>query len=396
MTNTTGIDLRELGEVFLADPYPILAELRGKGPVHRVRLGSQPEWLVVGYDAARTVLNHPAVRMSFWPDSTPAGLLTSEVGPQVSEVDPPQHTRLRKLVSRSFTAHRIAGLAPRIQQNTDELVDRLLGAGGGDLVQEFAVPLPVTVISELLGVDDLDMPAFREASMEVLGWTTDEQMYREALRRLAGQITTLIGAKRDRPGDDLLSNLVQTTDNDGDRLSPEELRGMAFALLIAGYETTASLIANGVLALLTHPDQLAALRSDWSLLGSAVDEMLRWSGPVATATARYTHGTVEVGDVVIPGGAQLVTVSLASANRDEARFPDGERFDIRRPPSGHIAFGHGIHYCLGSSLGILEAKTALRTLLERSPGLALDIDPHQVRWRPRPLGRALVDLPVRT
>jgi cytochrome P450 len=212
---------------------------------------------------------------------------------------------------------------------------------------------------------------------------------------MAGYMAELVEGKRQRPGDDLMSALIHGSDEGGDRLSPEELIGMAWLLLVAGHETTVNLISNGVLALLTHPEQLAALHADLSLIDTAVEEMLRYEGPVETPTYRFTTEPVTIGDTVIPGGGELVLVAMADANHDPARFPSPERFDISRDARGHVAFGHGIHYCLGAPLARLEARIAIRTLLDRCPDLALDIHPAAITWRPGMMIRGPRSLPVR-
>jgi cytochrome P450 len=228
----------------------------------------------------------------------------------------------------------------------------------------------------------------------VLGTAPPEEKLASA-GSLSGYLTALLERRRAEPGDDLLSALIRTSDEDGDRLSPEELLGMAWLLLIAGYETTVGLIANGTLALLRHPGQLAALRADPSLLEGAVEEMLRYDGPVEVTTYRFTTSPMEIGGTVVPGGGQLVLPVLADADRDPARFPGGESFDIRREPRGHLAFGHGIHHCLGAPLARMEARIAFGRLLERAPKLELDARAAELEWRDGLLLRGVKSLPVR-
>ncbi|MET8243810.1 cytochrome P450 [Streptomyces sp. NPDC005202] len=388
------IDLREYGEGFRADPHPVYAELRALGPVHRVRL-PLPEgydtWLVVGYEEARAALADPRLAK----DVGRVGVTLLEervIGKHLLIADPPQHTRLRSLVSRAFTARRVEALRPRIQEITDELLDAMLPRGRADLVAAFAYPLPITVICELLGVPEIDRAAFREMSTEVVAPTSGESE-QHAFDRLGAYLTELIEDKRCAgPADDLLSALIRTTAEDGDRLSGNELRGMAFLLLVAGHETTVNLITNGVHALLTHPDQLAALRADFGLVDRAVEEMLRHEGPVENATYRYAAGPVEIAGTAIQQG-EPVMIGLTAADRNSSRYPAPDRFDIQRDARGHLAFGHGIHYCLGAPLARLEARTAIRTLLQRAPGLALDGPPGP--WLPGMLMRGRRSLPVR-
>ncbi|MDF3298630.1 cytochrome P450 family protein [Streptomyces tropicalis] len=388
------IDLQEYGPGFRADPYPVYAELRARGPVHRVRLprpAGYEAWLVVGYEEARAALSDPRL-------SKDIGAALEEaaearlIGRHLLNTDPPQHTRLRSLISRAFTARRVEALRPRVQEITDDLLDAMLPRGRADLVEAFAYPLPITVICELLGVPDVDRTAFREMSNEVVAPSSEEAMER-AFGRLGDYLDGLIEDKRCAgPADDLLSVLIRTTAEDGDRLSSTELRGMAFLLLVAGHETTVNLIGNGVHDLLAHPDQLAAVRADAELIDDAVEEMLRYDGPVETATFRFAAEPMEIAGAFVDKG-EAVVVALAAADRDPGRYPDPDRFDIGRESRGHLAFGHGIHFCLGAPLARLEARTAIRTLLRRAPDLALDGPPGE--WLPGMLIRGRRTLPVR-
>ncbi|MFE4248192.1 cytochrome P450 [Streptomyces sp. NPDC056910] len=388
------IDLGDYAD-FTADPYPVYEELRARGPVHRVRLPKPADdgeaWLIVGHEEARAALTDPRLvkspaKLGF------SGLDEELIGTHLLITDPPHHTRLRSLVTRAFTARRVESLRPRIQRITDDLLDAMLPHGRADLVESFAFPLPLTVICELLGVPDIDRADFRRMSNEVVAPSDRDGEYATFVE-LAAYLRDLIEDKRaSAPADDLLGALIRTTAEDGDRLSPDELCAMAFILLIAGHETTVNLIASGVRALLTHPDQLAALRADMTLIGGAVEEMLRYEGPVENATYRFTVEDTEVGGTVIPGGS-AVLVGLAAADHDPERFPEPDRFDIRRDARGHIAFGHGLHHCLGAPLARLEGQIALRSLLDRAPALALDGPADD--WLPGMLIRGVRSLPVR-
>ncbi|AOR31312.1 cytochrome [Streptomyces fodineus] len=387
------VDLGELGEALRADPHPVYARLREQGAVHSVRLPGWEDtaWLVVGYEEARAALADTRLAK----DTSKIGVTVRDqemIGRHLLATDPPQHTRLRGLVTRAFTMRRVEQLRPRIQQITDELLDEMLPAGRADLIASLAYPLPITVICELLGVPGMDREEFRKTSTEVVA-PTNEQTGHAAVVRLGEYLTELIEDKRrSGPTDDLLSDLIRTTAEDGDRLSAQELRGMAFLLLIAGHETTVNLIGNGVHTLLTHPAQLAALRADMSLLDGAVEEMLRYEGPVQSATYRFAAEPLEIAGVAIEKGAHVV-ISLTAAQRDGARYAEPDRFDIRRDPRGHLAFGHGIHYCLGAPLARLEGRTAIGTLLRRAPALTLDGPPGE--WLPGLLMRGVRSLPVR-
>ncbi|GHE01063.1 cytochrome P450 family protein [Streptomyces alanosinicus] len=376
------IDLGEYGDELRRDPHTVYARLREQGPVHLVRPpGADADyvsWLVVGYEEARAALADP--RLSKDDSKIGVRFLTEDlIGPHLLTVDPPHHTRLRALVTRAFTMRRVERLRPRVQQITDDLLDEMLPAGRADLIASYAYPLPITVICELLGVPEIDREEFRKISTETVAPTTT-QSGEAAVVRLAEYLTELIADKRSSgPADDLLSDLIRTTAEDGDRLSPEELRGMAFLLLVAGHETTVNLIGNGLLALLTHPDQLAALHADMGLLDGAIEEMLRYDGPVQTATFRYAAEPLEIAGVPIEQGDHVM-VGLTASQRDAARYAEPDRFDIRRDPRGHLAFGHGIHFCLGAPLARLEGRTAIGTLLRRAPALALDTHPED--WLP--------------
>ncbi|MER5750783.1 cytochrome P450 [Streptomyces sp. NPDC002088] len=395
MTDATHvIDLGEFGDRFRADPHPAYARLRERGPVHRVRLpapDAYETWLVVGYEEARAALAD--TRLSKDASKIGTTFLDEElIGKYLLVADPPEHTRLRGLVSRAFTMRRVERLRPRIQEITDELLDAMLPHGSADLVESFSFPLPITVICELLGVPEMDRTEFRKLSTEAVAPTSLENEH-DAFVRLAAYLGDLIEDKRCAgPGEDLLSDLIRTTAEDGDRLSPSELRGMAFILLVAGHETTVNLITNAVHALLTHPGQLAALRADMSLVDGVVEETLRHEGPVENATFRFAAEPLEIGGTRIEKG-EPVMIGLTAADRDPDRFPAPDRFDIHRDARGHLAFGHGLHYCLGAPLARIEARTAIRSLLERAPGLALAGPAGE--WLPGMLMRGVRSLPVR-
>lgn len=387
------VDLTAYGDEFTADPYPIYAKLREQGPVHRVLTVDNGElWLVVGHEAVRSALADSRFSKS-WRTVDPDGEMGA-ISANMLEADAPQHTRLRKLVAKEFTTRRVEALRPRIQQITDELLDEMVPLGRTDLVDSLSFPLPMTVICELLGVPSLDREAFRHWSNVIVGQSGAEAEA-AAVDAMGAYLVELIEDKRcSAPADDLMSALIRTRHEDGDQLSAEELVGMAFLLLVAGHETTVNLISNGVLALLRHPAQLADLRADPSLLDGAIEEMLRYDGPVETSTWRFTTEPVDIGGTVIPRG-EPVLVALASAGRDPERFEAPDTFDIRRSAQGHMAFGHGIHYCLGAPLARVEGRIAIRTLLERCPDLALDADPATLSWRPGMLIRGVHRLPVR-
>ncbi|MFF2507820.1 cytochrome P450 [Streptomyces sp. NPDC058067] len=385
---------------FATDPYAAFQALRARGPVHHVRFPTgDTAWMILGHAEARAALTDARmrhdVRHSAEYDSD--GLYS--IGRNMLQTDPPDHTRLRSLVAREFTARRIKALRARVQEAADELLDAMEPLGRADLIDAFAFPLPLTVICELLGVPGVDHDTFRAWTAKILTIGEPEASGRAA-QEMTVYLAGLIEEKRhveetDAAEGDLLHALVRAHDEDGDHLADEELLGMAFLLLVAGHETTVNLIANAAHLLLTHPDQLAALRADGGLLENAVEEALRFEPPTPAGTYRYTAEPIVIAGTHIPQGARVV-ISLASANRDPARFPDPDRFDIHRDPTltrSHLAFGHGIHHCLGAPLARLEANLALRALLDRFPTLAIDGDPTP-DWRPSLL-RGLSRLPVR-
>ncbi|MEU8434713.1 cytochrome P450 [Streptomyces sp. NPDC029216] len=384
---------------FRADPHAYYARLRAKGPVHRVEV-SPPEFapalLVVGYEEARQALSHPGLRKDWKSGGVLPGVAATTANSNLLETDPPQHTRLRRLVAREFTTRRVEAMRPRVQQITDELLDAMAARPerSADLIEALAFPLPVTVIGELLGVPEPDRERFRHWSREVLA-PTSATPRTTAHQKLGDYLAELVGAKAEDPGEDLLSALIRTRDEDGDALSATELIGMAFLLLIAGHETTVNLISNGTRALLAHPGQLADLRADCDgLLDGAIEEMLRYDGPVQNTTYRYAHEDMEIGGTAVPAGA-TVLVSLAGAGRDPGRYEDPDAFDIRRAPRGHLAFGHGLHFCIGAPLARLEGRIAFRGLLERFPDLAEDPAGGPPDWIGGSLIRGVTRLPVR-
>jgi cytochrome P450 len=403
-TTTTSDAVVEFDEAFFADPYAVYAQLRAEGPVARARTPvGLPVWLVTRYDDARQALNDPRLSKDgagfarvLDRHPVPAErrvVFAQELGQHMLSSDPPDHTRLRKLVSRAFTMRAIAGMRPRIEEIAAGLADRMAaGPPEVDLLDAFAFPLPMTVICDLLGVPEADRTTFRTWSNMLLSTDGAAEERAAAGAAMAQYLGALVADKRARPAEDMLSAIVAVSE-DADRLSFEETVSMAFLLLVAGHETTVNLIGNGMLALLLHPDQLAELRADPDLTPRAVEEFLRFDGPVDLATFRYTTAPVEIGGITIPPG-EAVLVALASADRDAARFPAADDLNLHRD-TGHLAFGFGLHHCLGAPLARLEGDVAFRTLLARFPELALAAEPDELTWRSSMLMRGLKRLPVR-
>ena len=382
----------------LTDPFPALAALRESGPVRRVepRLGL-PVWVVGRYDDVLPALSDP--RLSNDPrhaNGLTALLRGDFLSRSMIGADPPEHTRLRRLVSKAFTARRVEGLRSRVEEITDALLDRIAPRGTAELIAEFALPLPITVIGELLGVPEPDRQRFRAWTDEMLDRPFDPDvdmaLITAARERMYGYLADLVEAKRARPADDLLTDLVEATD-EGERLDRQELLAMTFLLLIAGYVTTVNLIGNGTLALLRAPDQLDRLRADPSLVPQAVEELLRFDGPVNPGLTRFASEDLEIGGVRIPRG-DIVLLAVAAADRDPRRFPDPDRLDVDSAGSGHLAFGHGVHYCLGAPLARLEAQVAFTALLTRLPDLALAVPDDQLQWSASGVLRGVRELAV--
>lgn len=386
------------------DPFGHFAEARARCPVQKARLADgHPAWVVLGYDAARQAFNDPRISKDMLAALEDNGGVVAEglPGPEFSRhmlnVDPPDHTRLRRLVSRAFAPSRIAALEPAIRAIASDLLGDLDAAGPDatvDLVEGYAHPLPFRVIGELLGIPPADRPRLHAWFQALLtGWAGDPPPEAvEASDSIVGYLRELVDAKRQSPAEDLVSVLVAAQD---DGLTTQELLSSLFQLVVAGHDTTASLIGNGVVALLDNPGQLRALLADLGQLPAAIDELIRFTAPVPHATFRVTTEPVTLDGVDIPPNEQVL-VCLGSANRDPARFPAPEVLDVGRAYGSNLGFDHGIHYCLGAPLARLEATVAFETLLGRHPGLRLAVDRDTLAWAHGDglVLRGLVSLPV--
>ncbi|SDP41540.1 cytochrome P450 family protein [Actinacidiphila guanduensis] len=380
------------------DPYAAYAAMRSACPVQAVPTGSggHTSYLVLGYEEARQALADPQLSKdtaAFFADKGSRRRLHPAVAHNMLATDPPRHTRLRKLVTKAFTTGAIARLRPFIAQTTDGLLDRWPVGEQVDLVADLAVPLPVIVICELLGVPESDRPDIRQWSGELFA-AGEPDLIDAASHSLAEYMTGLIAAKRTRPGDSLLDHLIAARDGE-DHLSEDELVSLAVLLLVAGHETTTNFLGNAALALLQHPAELERLRSNPERIPAALDELLRFDSPVSTATFRYTTKALTIGATEIPADVPVL-VALGAANRDPRRFPAPDLLDLERDAAGHLAFGHGIHRCVGAALARAEADIALRGILSRFPQLRLAVPTDQLEWRRTRLVRGLVSLPVRT
>jgi len=388
-----------------ADPHREYARLRAECPVAHLVSGSGMHVHVVSrYDDAKAALADPRLRKDprvGLRRLQEAGLANFfDEGPlfqHMLSADPPEHTRLRKPVAATFTARRTQQLRPRIQQIADELIDAFAGKGEADFVRDFADVLPTFVIAELLGIPVLDRDRFHHWAREIMRPPGDPRHRELVEEQFARYLDEQIARKRAQPGDDLVSALIAVRAED--RLTEAELRGSLFLLLIAGYETTTNLLGNGMLALLRNPDQYALLRERPDLVPNAVEEFLRYESPVARSSFRFAAEDLEIAGAAISEG-EMVMVALLSANRDERLLPDADRLDVTRPPhapgtNGHLAFGYGIHYCLGAPLARLEARIAFETLLRRVPDIELAVPVERLTYRPAALMHGLESLPIR-
>lgn len=403
MAKITRIDLRRefSSEQARANPGPVYARLRELGPVLASRdlLGSG--LIVPRYAEVATVIRDPRFAsdrrnggkrsMDQWWMPSLLRLLTSSMVLK----DPPEHRRLRRLVQKAFTPSRVDDLTGRIIQITDDLLDVAARKPVVDLVADFALPLPLTVIAEMLGVPEGDRLRFRGLLSTLTGGNDGPlaavRNY-PAMIQLNTFLRKLIQLRRDHPAEDLVTALVQA-EEEGDRLSEEELVSMIFLLLFAGHETTVNLIGNGVLELVQRPDQLELLRAQPDLIDTAIEELLRYTNPVGFVAPRFATVDVEIGGVRVPRGT-MVTPLIASANLDEAAFPAADVLDITRSPNRHLSFGHGAHFCLGAPLARLEARIALPALLRRFDRLELAVPADQLRWRPHIALRGVQALPL--
>jgi cytochrome P450 len=373
--------LAELADpAILPDPYPVLAGLREASPFAEI----DGAFVVVGRHAdCSAVLRHPNASSERHKSLlTPTPPRRTRDRPSFLSLDPPDHTRLRRLVSKAFTPRTVAGLEPRIRAITGELLTAAAAAGQMEVVSQLAYPLPVRIISELLGVPVDDYPRFAGWSARLahslqpgFGIDPAEAEARAEAAQVASDefavyFRELIAIRRARPAQDLLSQMIAAED-DGEKLTEDELIATCVLLLVAGHETTVGLIANGILALLRHPEQLARLRDNPDLAASAVEETLRYDAPVQM-TARVARGGMQIGPVAAPGGA-LVLLLLAAAGRDPAVFDDPDRFDISRGATGHLAFAAGPHFCLGAPLARLEAAIALESFARRIQAPTLNV-----------------------
>jgi cytochrome P450 PksS len=387
---------------FKANPFPYYAQLRAEAPVFPVTLMQQRAWLITRYDDVLNVLKDERFAKDRRNAMTAEQLKKSPWVPpmfkplerNMLDLDSPDHTRLRALVHKAFTPRMIEKMRDQIQDLTNQLLDAAEPKGSMDLMADFALPLPLTVIGQILGVPAEDNHKFHRWSKTLISGGTSRNLLVLIPNIMAFMryLKRLIKERRAYPKDDLISALIQAKDG-SDQLSEDEILAMIIVLLIAGHETTVNLIGSGTLALLEHPAQLELLRNEPELIKTAIEELLRFVCPVEMATERYAREDIEIAGTTIPRG-ELVMAVIGSANRDEHYFENPDMLDITRKNNKHLAFGHGVHFCLGAPLARLEGQIALSTLIQRMPNLRLNIAPDQVRWRGTFVLRGLEALPV--
>lgn len=390
---------------FKADPFPLLARLRSSDPVYRTTLPDKaktPVWLMTRYEDVNALLKDER-----FPKNRRSALTPEQLGrlPWVPpmfrplernmlDLDQPDHTRLRALVHKAFTPRLVEQMRARVQTLADELLDGVARRGEMDLINDYALPLPMTIITEILGVPTRDRDKFHKWSKAVVSLSSPDAALRviPSVWMFIRYLRRFFKVRRRDPRDDLASALIEAEEA-GDKLSEDELLAMVFLLLIAGHETTVNLIGSGVLALLEHPEQMEKLRREPPLIKTAVEELLRYTAPVFMTTERYAREDATIRGVTIPRGEMTLGV-IGSANRDETVFENPDELDITREPNKHLSFGQGIHFCLGAPLARMEAQIAINTLFRRVPGLRLKVSPDSLSWRPSMILRGLDALPV--
>lgn len=382
-------------DAFRKNPYPAYAALRDEAPVFRKILpDGNRAWFITRYEDAIEALRDPRFIKDFSKLYGGSPEYKSVFTQNMLFADMPEHKRLRNLVSSAFTPKMINGMRDRIQEIADELLDEMEGKERVDLIDEFAFPLPIIVICEILGIPAEDRDNFRiwsNAMIEGSGgdYAGDIGQHMQAFVEYLGKRFAML---REHPADDLISRLI-IAEEEGDRLTEQELYGVVSLLIIAGHETTVNLISNGVMTLLQHPDQLKLLKEQRDLIKKAVEEILRFDGPVEFSTSRWAGEDLEFKGQPMKKG-DLVIVILNSADHDPEKFDDPEVFDITRKKSVHLAFGFGIHTCLGAPLARLEGEIAISSFFNRFPESRLGTAPDELEWRPGMIVRGVKELPV--
>ncbi len=390
---------------FKADPFPMLAGLRAREPVFRAYLPGKtktPVWLLTRYEDVNMLLKDERFTKNRRSALTPEQIrrlpwippMFRPLERNMLDLDQPDHTRLRGLVHKAFTPRLVEQMRVRVQTLADELLEGVARRGEMDLINDYALPLPMIIITEILGVPTRDRHKFHKWTKAVVSLSSPNVTIRviPAVWMFIRYLRRFFKLRRAAPQDDLATALIQAEEA-GDKLSEDELLAMVFLLLVAGHETTVNLIGSGTLALLEHPEEMEKLRHDPTLIKSAIEELLRYTAPVLMSTERYALEDVTLHGVTIRRGEMTFGV-IGSANRDENVFKNADALDITREPNKHLAFGQGIHFCLGAPLARMEAQIAINTLLRRMPDLRLKVSPDSLRWRPGMILRGLATLPV--
>jgi cytochrome P450 len=386
------IDLSDVG--VLRDLPAAYAKARAQSPVARLSIPGFPLWAITRYAEAKRVLTDPRFAISGNSYQRPA--VPDDCVPYLrtlQEMEGVEHDRLRRLVSPAFTARRAASFRPQISSIVETLLDRLTARPGAvDLVAGLARPLPMEVICEVVGIAEPDRPRWHSYGVAIASGRGEA--FAEAIPAIVNDAKAAVAHRRAEPGGDLVSDMVRAQSEDGDRLDDTEIVSLVWLLVLAG-QTPTNLVANAVAALLTHPDQLAALRAEPEQMPCAVEELMRWCGPQLLSVPRFARENVTIGDVTIQAG-EAVTVAILAANRDPLVFVDPDRLDFARPAgvSGHLGFAHGPHFCLGAALARVQTDVALRLLLDRCPDLRLTGAAEDVTYQPDPATWRLAALPV--
>ncbi|WP_194542564.1 cytochrome P450 family protein [Paenibacillus sp. JZ16] len=378
---------------FTHNPYPVYEKLRQSDPILNLQFpDGRFGWLISNYEQAVEALKDG--RLSKDVAKAMGQEQTSVFSTNMLFSDPPDHKRLRGLVQKGFTPQRIADMRGHIQEIADNLLDAVSSRDTINLIDDYAFKLPIIVISEILGVPTEDQDKFRVWSNSIIGASNQElnEQVVQHMNEFIAYLKDWFPKVREQPGDDLISQLV-IAENQGDRLSEQELYGVVTLMIIAGHETTVNLIGNGVLALLEHPEQRKLLQEQPELIHGAIEEMLRYNGPVEFSTSRWAAEDMDFHGVHMKKG-DLVVIALNSANRDASQFENPDIFDITREKSQHLAFGKGIHLCLGAPLARLEGEIAINTLLRRYPHFELQRDIDELEWRPGMIVRGVKEIPI--
>ncbi|GIP24295.1 cytochrome P450 [Paenibacillus sp. J22TS3] len=380
---------------FTKNPYPLYTKLRDMDPVYRCAFpDGRTGWMITRYEDAVLAFKDPRLVKDYGKITGNPGQHQRVFTTNMLFSDPPDHKRLRGLVQKSFTPAMIEGMRGRIQEITDELLDAWKGKDHVNLIDEFAFPLPIIVICEMLGIPTQDRDKFRVWSTTLIEGSSGE--YASEMQRHMDEfilyLREMFGRLREEPGEDLISQLI-AAEEEGDKLTEQELYGVVTLLIIAGHETTVNLIGNSILSLLEHPDQLKLLVNQPELIHTAIEESLRFNGPVEFSTSRWASEDFEFGGKSFKKG-ELVIIALNSANHDPRQFEHADEFDITREKSPHLAFGKGVHLCLGAPLARLEGEIAIGSLLRRYPDLKLNADLDELEWRPGMVVRGVKEIPL--